>query len=148
MPNGAMAFTGSLSVVRFPMFARIASISILTLASLCATAQGAGAAATKMIAADLIGAPNAAALIVKSVAFSDKASIPVRYTSYGNNISFPLSWSPGPATTKTYAVIVDDPDAKPNLVNHWSLFNLPANIRQLPEGLSKDATLPDLGNAS
>src|SRR5204862_5506986 len=74
-------------------------------------------------------------------AFSANEAIPLRYTDYGQKISPSLAWSHGPAGTKSFAIIVDDPDAKPKLVNHWSIFNIPADVTELPEGMPGDPRL-------
>jgi Raf kinase inhibitor-like YbhB/YbcL family protein len=76
-----------------------------------------------------------AKLEVTSSAFENGGSIPLRYSDYGESISPPLAWSKGPEGTAAYAVIVDDPDAKPNLVNHWTIFNIPVGTTALPEGI-------------
>jgi Raf kinase inhibitor-like YbhB/YbcL family protein len=67
--------------------------------------------------------------------------IPARHTCEGPDTSPPLAWSDVPAATKTFVLIVDDPDAPdpeaPAMTwVHWLLYNLPASISMLPEGLS------------
>jgi Raf kinase inhibitor-like YbhB/YbcL family protein len=60
----------------------------------------------------------------------------IRYSAYGENLSPELNWSRGPEGTKSYAVIVEDPDApKPMPVVHWLLFNIPADVTHLREGV-------------
>ncbi|HEX9570362.1 MAG TPA: YbhB/YbcL family Raf kinase inhibitor-like protein [Rhodospirillales bacterium] len=85
-------------------------------------------------------------LIVKSSAFTDGQEIPRRHTCEGEDVSPPLAWSGAPAGTKTFALIVDDPDAPdpkaPQMTwVHWVLYNLPAPAAALPEGV-KPAALP------
>ena len=85
-------------------------------------------------------------LIVKSSAFTDGQEIPRRHTCEGEDVSLPLAWSGAPAGTKTFALIVDDPDAPdpkaPQMTwVHWVLYNLPATAAALPEGV-KPAALP------
>ncbi len=93
------------------------------------------AIAPKPVAIDALDARNSAKLEVRSPAFEVAGAIPLRYSDYGGKLSPPLSWSRGPTATKSYVVIVDDPDAKPQLVNHWGIFNLPADVVSLPEGI-------------
>ncbi|MBI3113438.1 MAG: YbhB/YbcL family Raf kinase inhibitor-like protein, partial [Rhodospirillales bacterium] len=85
-------------------------------------------------------------LIMKSSAFTDGQEIPRRHTCEGEDVSPPLAWSGAPAGTKSFALIVDDPDAPdPKAPRttwvHWVLYNLPATAAALPEGV-KPAALP------
>jgi hypothetical protein len=57
--------------------------------------------------------PTTAVLEVRSDAFAQGGRIPVAYTCEGADLSPPLSWSPGPDGTRSYALLVDDPDAPP-----------------------------------
>lgn len=76
-------------------------------------------------------------ITIKSTSFEDGAMIPKKYTCDGDNVSPPLSWTSGPATTKTYAIICDDPDAPFGTWVHWVIFNIPANVKELPENVAK-----------
>src|SRR5438876_2469695 len=85
-------------------------------------------------------------LTIASTAFAPDGAIPSPYTCEGKDISPPLAWSDAPAGTKSFALIVDDPDApdprapKTTWV-HWVLYNLPAATNALPEAATA-ATLP------
>lgn len=73
-------------------------------------------------------------------------AIPGRYTCDGDDLSPPLSWDDVPNGTKSFALIVDDPDAPdpaaPKRVYvHWVLYDIPATARTLAEG-STAKTLP------
>src|SRR5215469_1050385 len=46
-----------------------------------------------------------------SAAFQSEGNIPQEFTCDGRNISPELSWSGAPSTTKSFALIVHDPDA-------------------------------------
>ena len=81
---------------------------------------------------------------VTSSAFQQGGAIPPQYTCEGKDFSPPLAWSGAPAGAKTFALIVDDPDApdpaKPQRVYvHWVVYNIPASINSLPESASKKA---------
>jgi hypothetical protein len=47
-----------------------------------------------------------------SNAFNDGEYIPKQYTCEGDNIPIPLYWKNPPLNTNSYALIMDDPDAK------------------------------------
>lgn len=78
------------------------------------------------------------ALCITSSAFAAGGEIPVPFTCEGTDISPPLSWTGAPAGTRSFALIVDDPDAPdpaaPKIVYvHWVVYNLPASATGLPE---------------
>ncbi|HEX9767714.1 MAG TPA: YbhB/YbcL family Raf kinase inhibitor-like protein [Kiloniellales bacterium] len=86
-------------------------------------------------------------LALVSPAFTDQGEIPRRYTCEGEDVSPPLSWSGVPDGTKSFALIVDDPDAPdpkaPRMTwVHWVLYNLPADTRELPEAIDPEALPP------
>jgi len=81
-------------------------------------------------------------LKVTSSAFQHGGPIPSKYTCEGQDLSPPLAWSGAPSTTKSIAMIVDDPDApdpaKPQRVYvHWVVYNIPAATNSLAENASK-----------
>lgn len=82
---------------------------------------------------------NMGSLELTSTAFSEGGAVPARFTCQGEDLSPPLAWRDPPIGTKSFAVIVDDPDApdpkapKQTFV-HWVLYDLPADTRALPEG--------------
>ncbi|MFQ5610826.1 MAG: YbhB/YbcL family Raf kinase inhibitor-like protein [Anaerolineae bacterium] len=91
------------------------------------------------------GAAEPMALELTSTAFEPEASIPVKYTCDGQDISPPLAWGEPPPGTQSLALIADDPDAPVGTWVHWVLYNLPASVRALPEALPADEPLPGGG---
>jgi hypothetical protein len=88
-----------------------------------------------------IGQSPGVALKVGSSSFREGQPIPIEYTCAGADISPPLHWSAGPAGTKTFALICDDPDAPSGTWCHWVLYNLPTATTDLPEKTPTTATL-------
>jgi Raf kinase inhibitor-like YbhB/YbcL family protein len=82
------------------------------------------------------------ALTLKSSAFEADKTIPKQYTCDGKDVSPPLKWQDAPAGTKSFAVIMDDPDAPPGTWIHWLIYDVPADTTEFPEGLAKEETLP------
>jgi Raf kinase inhibitor-like YbhB/YbcL family protein len=75
-------------------------------------------------------------LILDSTAFKDQGHIPSQYTADGADLSPPLMWESVPSETLEFAVIVEDPDAPSELPwIHWVVYNIPASLRNLPEGI-------------
>ena len=87
------------------------------------------------LAAALVGA-GSRPLTVSSSAFAGGAPIPRAYSAEGQDVSPPLAWSAGPAGTGSYAVVMADPDVtdEPPFV-HWMLYNVPAGVTRLDEGV-------------
>jgi hypothetical protein len=80
-------------------------------------------------------------LTLTSPAFAPGAEIPSDYTCNGNDRSPPLVWTDAPRGTKSFALIVDDPDAPDPAAPkrtwvHWVLYDLPPTAKQLPDGAS------------
>jgi Raf kinase inhibitor-like YbhB/YbcL family protein len=78
---------------------------------------------------------------VTSKAFQEGGMIPKEYTCDGANISPPLAWDSAPDKTKSYALIVDDPDAPGKTWVHWVVFNLQASAGVLPEHVPAQDTI-------
>ncbi len=70
-------------------------------------------------------------------AFADGGLIPAQFTCEGADISPELRWSDSPAGTRSFALIVDDPDAPVGTFTHWVLFDIPAERSSLGERESK-----------
>jgi Raf kinase inhibitor-like YbhB/YbcL family protein len=78
---------------------------------------------------------NIADLEISSDAFETHKRIPARHTGDGEDSSPPLRWRGAPPETKSFAVVVHDPDAP--LVDgftHWVAYGIPADATELPEG--------------
>ncbi|MGB3615320.1 MAG: YbhB/YbcL family Raf kinase inhibitor-like protein [Elainellaceae cyanobacterium] len=78
-----------------------------------------------------------APMAIASSAFEPDGLIPVTYTCDGEDISPPLSWDGIPETAASLVLICDDPDAPGGTFVHWVLYNIPAEVTDLP------AAVPD-----
>jgi Raf kinase inhibitor-like YbhB/YbcL family protein len=79
------------------------------------------------------------ALTITSPAFAPNGAIPREHTCEGKDFAPALEWSGAPAKTKSFALIVDDPDAPdpkaPKMTYvHWVVYDIPAAQRGIPRG--------------
>lgn len=75
--------------------------------------------------------------VLSSSAFASGGVIPVKYSCDGQDLNPPLSWSGAPAGTKSFALIIDDPDAVSvvgKVVDHWVLWNISSAAKSITEG--------------
>jgi Raf kinase inhibitor-like YbhB/YbcL family protein len=79
-------------------------------------------------------------LQIRSSAFKDGSVIPSEYTCSGVDISPPLAWSGAPSATRSFALIVEDPDAPSGTFVHWVVYNVSPNTTGLPENALKSTS--------
>jgi len=87
--------------------------------------------------------PAAAPLTVTSPTITAGQPIPKQHTADGENLSPALSWTGAPATTRSFAVVCEDPDvllppSNPQPFVHWVIYNIPATAQGLPGSLPID----------
>lgn len=75
-----------------------------------------------------------------SSAFAANQPIPTKYACNGDNISPPLQWGDTLPDIKSFALIMDDPDAS-NTYVHWVVYSLPSTARSLPENVPPDTDI-------
>lgn len=86
-------------------------------------------------------AKNGATLVVTTPAFKTGGDIPFENTQYKGNVFPGLSWTPGPAGTKSYAIIMQDADGMMRNSNglpilHWTMGNIPATVTKLDAAMT------------
>lgn len=84
-------------------------------------------------------------LALRSPAFGANQPIPRKYTEDGDNVSPPLRWWGTPAGTRSFALVMDDPDAPSGTFRHWGLYNIVSTRNLLPEGIGRGDKAGDLG---
>lgn len=72
-----------------------------------------------------------AKLNLTSSAFKDGQEIPTQYTCDGADETPALSWGDPPAGTKSFALVIDDPDAPNGTFRHWGVYDIPSSARSL-----------------
>jgi hypothetical protein len=73
------------------------------------------------------------AMKISSPAFADGSAIPENFTKNGGNASPPLEWAGAPEGTRSFALVVEDPDAPSGMFRHWAVYDLPAERTSLSE---------------
>jgi Raf kinase inhibitor-like YbhB/YbcL family protein len=81
-----------------------------------------------------------------SPAFGHGKAIPSQFTCDGKNTSPELSWTDAPQATKSFVLVLHDPDApRADGFYHWVMYNIPPRVDRIPENAPTHATLPGLG---
>jgi len=106
------------------------------------------------------GAPqsaSAADFVLTSSAFKDGGKLDVKYAGnrkdspncVGQNVSPPLQWSGAPAETKSFVLLMFDPEGRNGLgVSHWVAYGIPANVTSFTEGEVSKASDKYVGGKS
>jgi hypothetical protein len=66
--------------------------------------------------------------------FQNGQPIPTQFTCDGGDRTPTLHWSDPPAGTKSFALVIDDPDAPSGTFRHWGVFDIPASARSIGGG--------------
>ena len=90
------------------------------------------------------GVARAEPFTLTSAAFADGGVVPKKYAGHhperrppcgGENVSPPLAWKNAPANTKSFAIVMQDPDGgRGTGSNHWVAYDIPATRAALAEG--------------
>jgi Raf kinase inhibitor-like YbhB/YbcL family protein len=80
-----------------------------------------------------------------SPSFTDGAGIPRKFSCDGDNVSPSLQWHEPPPGVKSFALIMDDPDAAGGTFVHWVLFNIAAATTSLPQAVARTREVPGIG---
>jgi hypothetical protein len=66
--------------------------------------------------------------------FKNGQPIPSQYTCDGADQTPVLRWGAPPEGTKSFALVIDDPDAPSGTFRHWGVFDIPASERSIGDG--------------
>ena len=75
-----------------------------------------------------------AQIALTSDAFANGQPIPAHYSCDGANRSPALKWGEPPPGTKSFALVIDDPDAPGGTFRHWGAYDIPAVARGIAGG--------------
>lgn len=82
-----------------------------------------------------------AAFRLTSSAFEHDAPLPRRYTSDGEGLSPPMTWTGTPPNTQELVLVCDDPDAESGVFTHWLVYGIAPEVTELPEAIPADALI-------
>ena len=94
----------------------------------------------EMLASITLPASNVQKMTVSTPGWPDGGDIDFKYTQYETNTFPGLTWTAGPAATKSYAIIMQDTDLvmRGSPVLHWSVVNIPASVTKLAPGMTPE----------
>ena len=79
----------------------------------------------------MAGCVEGDAMKLTSTAFEEGAEIPSKYTCDGEDMLVPLTISDVPENAKSLALVMDDPDAPMGTWDHWLLWNMAPNTKEI-----------------
>ncbi|RIA45471.1 YbhB/YbcL family Raf kinase inhibitor-like protein [Dichotomicrobium thermohalophilum] len=83
-------------------------------------------------------------LTLISPAFADGDRLPEKYARGDRNLSPPLRWHGAPDGTRSFALLVEDPDAPGGTFRHWAIYNLDPERTELHESIETGPERGDL----
>lgn len=81
-------------------------------------------------------------------ALSEKGKLPNKYGHHFQNISPPLTISGVPEEARTLVLVMDGPDVPGGEFAHWLVWNIPPDIRTIPEGWELPESVVEGRNSS
>jgi Raf kinase inhibitor-like YbhB/YbcL family protein len=91
--------------------------------------------------ADIAQGQTLRSIAVETSSFTGGGDIPVQFTCDGAGLSPEIHWPSATPGTKSLALVMDDRDAPLGFV-HWIVYDIPAEVHKLAEGVSSQAGLP------
>jgi Raf kinase inhibitor-like YbhB/YbcL family protein len=104
--------------------------------------------AASAFAQDQKKAPPPPPLMMMMPDLKDGTELPVKYSCSNapSGTSPHIQWTNVPPTAQTLAILLHDPEPHPRGsiydITHWFIYNIPANVTDLPEGV-KNGDLPN-----
>src|ERR1035441_7411450 len=70
-----------------------------------------------------------------SSSFAEGGWIPELHSCKGADLSPSLEWSGEPGDVRSFALVVEDPDAPSGTFCHWLVYDIPPDVHNLAQGL-------------
>ena len=78
-------------------------------------------------------------LTIETPSFARNAPIPDQFARQGANVSPRVEWHGAPLDTRSFALVVEDPDAPKGTFRHWAAYDIPGDAHGLREGAGSNA---------
>lgn len=85
---------------------------------------------------------SAPGFTLTSDALEQGGAIPSQFTCDGEDVSPRLTWEQAPAGTRSFALLMEDPDAPGGTWVHWVLYNIPAEAQSINAQIREPSDLP------
>jgi len=72
-----------------------------------------------------------------SNSFAEGGWIPELHSCNGADLSPSLEWSGEPGDVRSFALVVEDPDAPSGWFCHWLVYDIPLDMHNLAQGLKR-----------
>src|SRR5438045_9070670 len=72
-----------------------------------------------------------AQISLTSDAFRNDQPIPAQFTCDGADQTPTLRWGEPPQGTRSFALVIDDPDAPSGTCGHWGVSDIPPSVRSI-----------------
>ena len=89
-----------------------------------------------------LGKELAMRLELSSPAFEDAGFLPRKFAGNGDDFSPPLQWRNEPEGTKSFALMLDDPNVSEGR-SHWLVYDIHGDMHSLPEHVAAQDALRD-----
>jgi phosphatidylethanolamine-binding protein (PEBP) family uncharacterized protein len=96
---------------------------------------------TPLAATSVTATPGQPGFVLTSPEAAENGMLPAEYTCDGAAATLPLSWSGAPAGTQGFAVIMHHVASPQDIHWYWVLYDIPANVTQLPKNVTGIGTL-------
>jgi Raf kinase inhibitor-like YbhB/YbcL family protein len=80
---------------------------------------------------------------IESPDFKEGEAIPEKFTCEGDDLSPLLKWTSPPQGTKSYFLLVEDPDAPMGTFVHWILYDISSSLNEISRGAGNGKTVKD-----
>jgi Raf kinase inhibitor-like YbhB/YbcL family protein len=112
----------------------LANLSLVMALAALASCGASNRSTNKPNGASAVENATLAKLDLTSDAFQNGQPIPTQFTCDGADQTPALQWGEPPAGTRSFALVIDDPDAPSGTFRHWGVFDIPASARSLGGG--------------